>query len=459
MRLCDRFRAGPAASCGPKLSEEGPKARHGNEVRVSSRRLTNTMADQNGMSRRAFLRTAGAAAIGAVGAASIARGAWAQVGDRPLRAGLLGCGGRGTGAAHDFLNSSENVEVVALADLFEDRLNGCRNSLRDRGQQIPDDHCFTGFDCYREILATDIDVILIATPVYFRPIEFAAAVAAGKHVFMEKPLAVDPPGCREVMRAAEEADQKGLSVVVGTQRRHQAPYLACLERIRDGAIGDIVAARASWCGGPLGGWDRTDQPTDIESQIRAWFHFTWLSGDHIVEQHIHNIDVCNWFKGTHPIRAYGMGYRARKTFGNGYDFFSVDFVYPDGTHMESKCRQIAGCHDDVSEWIVGTNGTAACWGEIWDGRGNRIWNWQGDYPNPYVQEHTDLVSSIRNGTPINDAHEVAASVMTGIMGRMSAYTGRYVSWDDVMNSDLRLGPAKCELGMHVPIDPVPVPGT
>jgi myo-inositol 2-dehydrogenase/D-chiro-inositol 1-dehydrogenase len=298
----------------------------------------------------------------------------------------------------------------------------------------------------------------MATPPQFRPPQFAAAVEAGKHVFMEKPLAADPVGCRMVMDAATRADELDLSVVVGTQRHHQASYVECRQRILDGAIGDILSARAYWCGGPLGGWDRTDRPTDLASQIRSWFHWAWLSGDHIVEQHVHNLDVCNWFLGKHPVSAYGLGYRARKTYGDSYDFFAVDYEYEGRVHMSSLCRQVADCDNNVSEWLVGTEGIANCGGQIWDHDGNEVWRHQGEAPSPYVQEHTDLVNAIRTGERVNEAHGVAESTMTAIMGRMSAYTGKAVTWDQVMASDLSMGPDEYDLEADFDGGPVPVPG-
>ncbi|HQK93938.1 MAG TPA: Gfo/Idh/MocA family oxidoreductase [Armatimonadota bacterium] len=415
-------------------------------------------SDHGGMSRRTFLRTATVAAA-AAGAFGLTRRGDAQD-ERPLRAGLVGCGGRGTGAAHDFLNSSKNVTIVGLADAFQNRLDGARQSLKDdKGIDIADDHCFVGYDAYEKLIGhEDVDIVLLATPPFFRPAHFACAVDAGKHVFMEKPMAVDPVGCREVMDAAARADQKGLSVVVGTQRRHQKGYLECLQHVRDGAIGDIIGARAYWVGSPLGGWDRTDHPTDLDEQVRSWFHWTWLSGDHIVEQHVHNIDVCNWFVGKHPVRALGFGFRARKTYGNQYDFFAVDYEYDNGVHMDSLCRQIAGCDQNVSDWVIGTKGVANCGGHIMDHSGKTIWQFQGDQPNPYVQEHADLVDSIRNGTPINEGKEVIESVMTAVMGRMSAYTGKAVTWDQAMESNMRLGPEECVSGATYVADPLPVPG-
>jgi len=408
------------------------------------------------MSRRSFLKSATFAAA-AAGAFVGARKGFAQ--DGALRAGLIGCGGRGTGAAHQFLEGNENAQVVALADLFQDRLDGARTSLvNDRGQTINDDMCFIGFDAYEKLIATDVDVVLCASPPHFRQREFPAAIAAGKHVFMEKPIAVDPVSARAIAEAADLADQKKLSVVVGAQRRHQASYIECRQRVLDGAIGDIIGARAYWIGGPLGGWDRTDAPTKLGDQIRSWFHFCWLSGDHIVEQHIHNIDMCLWFMDKNPVDAVGMGYRARKTFGDSYDFFSVEFGFDNGVKMESKCRQVVNCHNDVSEYVVGTKGIANCGGDIWDYSGNRIWNWQGDAPSPYVQEHTDLGNAIRSEQPINDAHDVVRACFAAIMGRTSAYTGKKVTWDEIMQAEWKLGPTEYDVDAEFPIAPVPQPG-
>lgn len=420
--------------------------------------LTLAPRDNSSLTRRSFIQKAGvaAAAVGALGSYSKA---WAQ-GNETLRAGLIGCGGRGTGAANDFLNAAEDVQVVAVADLFPDNAQNARDQLQDdRGQTISDDMVFTGFDCYQQICQTDVDVILTASPPHFRPAEFAAAVATGKHIFMEKPLAVDPVGARDIMATARLADEKGLCVAVGTQRRHQQSYLECFARVQDGAIGEIVAARAYWNGGPLGGWDRTDAPTSVEEQIRnRWVHFAWLSGDHIVEQHVHNLDVITWFMNSHPVSAVGMGFRARKTYGDSYDFFSVDFTFENGVHLESKCRQQPDTASNVSEWLVGTLGTANCWGELRTHSGQDIWRFRGDQPNPYVQEHTDLVNAVRSGQPFNDAHGVAESVMTAVMGRESAYSGQEITWNQVMESSLRLGPTEYNLPMDVPVSDVPLPG-
>ncbi len=409
--------------------------------------------------RREFIK---GAAVGLTAAAALSgySKAFAQGGDT-LRAGLIGCGGRGTGAANDFVRGPEGTEVVALADLFPEKIDQCRQNLGDR-ISVSDDMCFSGFDCYERILEADIDVVLMASPPHFRPAEFAAAIAAGKHVFMEKPLAVDPTGVRQILATADEAFAKNLAVVVGTIKRHQESYREALQRVRDGAIGDITALRAYHCGGPLGGWDRTDESPTIEEQVRAWQHWTWLSGDHIVEQQIHNSDVCMWFKGEWPVTAYGMGYRARKTYGNGYDFYCVDFEFADGVHMQSMARQQPDCDSDVSEAIVGSLGECRVHGggaEIRDQNNNVVWSMDGNQGYAYVQEHIDLVDSIRAGQPLNEARDLAYSTLAAIMGRESAYSGRKRTWEEMIESDLSLGPTDYDLQATFSPRPTPRPGT
>ncbi len=383
----------------------------------------------------------------------------------PLKVGVVGCGGRGSGAIIDCITSAPNVKVTALADLFTDRLEGARAQMKEKtGQEVPDSQCFIGFDAYRKVLDSGVDLVLLATPPHFRPEHFAAAVAAGKHVFMEKPIAVDPVGIRSIMETAGQARTKGLSVVTGTQRRHQKQYVETLKRIADGAIGEIVAARCYWNMGQLWYRERAEGWSDMEWMIRDWVNWAWLSGDHIVEQHVHNIDVINWFTGSHPVSAVSMGGRQRRVTGDQYDCFSVDFTYENGIHCMSMCRQINGCSNNVSEALVGTRGSAylssgsnTC--AIFRPDGTEVWHYEGEEVNPYVQEHTDLITAIRTGQPINEAEDCAVSTLSGIMGRMSAYTGAELAWTDAQSSDLRLGPTTYELG---PVDiqaVVPVPGT
>jgi myo-inositol 2-dehydrogenase/D-chiro-inositol 1-dehydrogenase len=421
--------------------------------------------------RRQLLRTAGAGALGAgflslaaAPAAAVARPARGlrQAPDgAPLKAGLVGCGGRGSGAVFDFLAAGPNLTIAALADVFEDRLVPLRERLKaDKGIDVPKERCFLGFDAYQKLLETDVDVVLLATPPHFRPEHFRECVRARKHVFMEKPVAVDPVGARSVMASARKADVAGLSVVTGTQRRHQASYQATYERIAGGAIGDIVSANCYWNQGQL--WYRDRQPdwSDMEFMIRDWVNWCWLSGDHITEQHVHNLDVIHWFTGRQPVKAVGTGSRQRRVTGDQYDAFSIDFDYGDGLHVHSMCRQVNGCANNVSELVVGTKGWSDCHSRIVGHDGKALWTYEGEGdPSPYVQEHIDLVTSIRKGEPFNEAENTAVSTLMAVMGRVAAYTGREVGWEEMMGSDLRLGPDTYAMGPIELACEVPVPGT
>lgn len=408
------------------------------------------------LTRRDFLQTAVATTVTAT---TVTRGLSTGVPDKPaLKAGLIGCGGRGRGAAHDLLKSAPNVQITALADVFQDRLDSTRKSLEETGQTISKDRCFIGFDAYQKLIETDIDMVLLATPPHFRPQHFAAAVEAGKHVFMEKPVAVDPVGIRSILATGEKAASLGLSVVAGTQRRHKWPYLETQKRVAAGAIGDIVAARCYWNQAQL--WYRLRQPgwSDMEWMIRDWVNWCWLSGDHIVEQHVHNIDVVEWFTGIHPQKAVGMGGRMRRVTGDQYDFFGVDYEFANGVHVHSMCRQINGCINNVSEYVVGTKGSTNCKDTIYDLNGKVVWVYNGENPPEYVQEQADLVAAIRGGEPINETRNVAQSTLTAIMGRLSAYTGKETVRDEVFNLNMRLGPSEYAWG-DVPQGTAPLPGT
>jgi predicted dehydrogenase len=401
----------------------------------------------------------------------------------PLKAGLIGCGDRGSGAALDFLKAGPSLKVTALADVFADRIKSCREKLAEQANhEVADDRCFVGFDAYKKLLDTDVDLVLMATPPHFRPEHFNAAVDAKKHVFMEKPVAVDSPGVRTVLAAGEKAKQYRLSVVAGTQRRHQREYLTTQSRIAQGAIGKIVAARCYWNQSYL--WHRRREKgwSDMEAMIRDWVNWCWLSGDHIVEQHVHNLDVIAWFTGRYPVKAVGMGGRARRVTGDQYDFFAVDYAYQDGMHTMSMCRQIDACANSVSEYLVGTEGSSNCRNTIYDLDGKSVWVFteggqeagQGKASeagkeketeagkskfNPYEQEHVDLVTAIRTNQPINEAENVAKSTLMGIMGRVAAYTGTEVTWDQVMASEVRLGPAEYKLGRVALKAEIPIPGS
>ncbi|MBN2030541.1 Gfo/Idh/MocA family oxidoreductase [bacterium] len=381
-----------------------------------------------------------------------------------LKVGLIGCGGRGTGAAMNFLAAGPNLEIAALADTFQDRLNNARATVEERmGKKIPDGHCFVGFDGFKKVMDTDVEMVILATPPHFRPEHFAAAVNAGKHVFMEKPVAVDPVGIRMIMETADKATTLGLKVVTGTQRRHQHDYVETYKRIADGAIGEIVAARCYWNQGQLWYRERQEDWSDMEVMLRDWVNWCWLSGDHIVEQHVHNIDVINWFTGMHPVKAVGFGARMRRVTGDQYDFFNIDFEMANGMHVHSMCRQIHGCANNVSEYIVGTKGSTNCRDTIYKEDGNIAWEYDSSIKEitgdtPYVQEHIDLITAIRTNQPINEAKNTAISTMTAIMGRQSAYTGREMAWDEMMASDMRLGPTEYAMG-DVDLEAViPVPG-
>ncbi len=391
-----------------------------------------------------------------------------------LKAGLIGCGGRGTGAALNFLDAGPGLQITALGDVFEDRIEKCAKKLKDqKNVEVPRDHWFTGFDAYKKVLDSGVDLVILATPPHFRPEHFAAAVEARKHVFMEKPVAVDPVGARSIMATAKRADQLGLKVVTGTQRRHKRDYIGTYKQIMQGAIGDIVSANCYWNQRQL--WYRTPKSgwTEMEYMIRDWVNWCWLSGDHIVEQHVHNLDVVHWFTGKVPVKAVGFGGRHRRVTGDQYDFFSVDYVYDNNMHVHSMCRQINGCANNVSEFFMGTKGYATLNNsgvqKIYDHNGKLIWEYE--YPkdesgkptnkpkvNPYVQEHIDLVTCIRQDIPINEAENTAISTLIAIMGRISAYTGKEVTWEEMMSSDLRLGPKEYKLGpVNIPKE-IPVPG-
>jgi predicted dehydrogenase len=416
------------------------------------------------VSRRAFIQTTAAAT-----AAFALRGGVHAAGSDVIRVGLIGCGGRGTGAASDCLRGSEGVELVALGDLTPDRLAQCRAQLEKSAADDPDfaakykvtdERCFTGLDAYQKVLASDIHLVILATPPGFRPAHLAAAVAAGKHIFAEKPVAIDAAGVRSVLATYEQALQKGLGIGVGTQRRHQAEYLATIKRIEDGAIGEVRSGQVFWNQGGLWSREKLAEWSDTEWQIRNWLYFTWLSGDHIVEQHVHNIDVANWVLGAHPVRATAVGGRQWRTdprFGHIYDHFAVDFEYADGARVLSMCRQIDGTRGRVGEHFIGTKGSSNAAGEI---VGANAWTWappREQRISPFRQEHTDLVASLRSGKPYNELKQVAESTLTAIMGREAAYTGQEVAWDEVLKADQDLTPPQVAFGpLEVP--PVAMPG-
>jgi myo-inositol 2-dehydrogenase / D-chiro-inositol 1-dehydrogenase len=415
------------------------------------------------VTRRTFIKAASVAAGALAAAQASITGAWAAGSDE-IRVGLIGAGGRGTGAVQDAIKSSKGVRLVAVAELFADRLADSRKTMARLGAAgtVPDDRAFTGLDGYKSVLQTEANYIILATPPGFRPQHLQAAVDAGKHIFTEKPVAVDGPGIKTCLSLVDVAAQKKLLVGCGLQRHHQQGYLETMARIHDGAIGDIVAARAYWNQGAL--WNRGRKPewSDTEWQLRNWYYFTWLCGDHIVEQHVHNLDVVNWAMKAHPVRAVGTGGRQVRTgpeWGHIYDHFAVDFEYENGVHMFSMCRQQQGTAGSVSEALVGSKGT--CQVNDYKITGPNAFD-QGALKrkelSPYQQEHADFIASIRKGEPISELKFTTEATSTAIMGREAAYTGRVVTFDDIVNSTTVLAPPSLDLSATLPTPPVPMPG-
>ncbi len=434
---------------------------------------------KNGLNRREFLSTAAiAGAVGTLGASSLLTsctgGGTASevltplipadqvynpnltdkaVDGKPLKAVLVGCGGRGSGAIRDFLAAANNVTCVALADVFEDRVKNVQKMLKENYQiDIPDANCFVGFDAYKKALAVECDLMVTATPPAFRPMHYKAAVDAGKHAFLEKPIGVDPVGLRTIMTAAKKAESQGLCCVTGTQRRHQRPYVESYKQIMSGLMGEITGGAVYWNQGMLWYRNRDEKWTDMEWMIRDWVNWTWLSGDHVVEQHVHNIDVFSWMVNKKPVSALAFGARHRRITGNQYDMFSADVVYEGNVHLHSMCRQIDGCANNVSEFIQGSKGS---W---WSGdmairnlKGEVIWQYDSELDkqfqqnNAYVLEHVDLITHIREGKLINQVEGTAISTLTAVMIRESAYTGKQVKYDDIFNSQMDLLPKEEEL--------------
>lgn len=421
-------------------------------------------------SRRSFLAGASASAFTIV-KPELVRGAASD----KVKIGVVGCGGRGTQAAEDTLTGNPNAEIVAMADIFEDRLEGSLRQLREGRRtvkmadrvKVDAEHRFIGFDGFKKVLASDVDYVILATPPGYRPEHFEACINAKKHVFCEKPFGTDAVGVRRFMDAAKKSEELKLSVKSGAQRRSQKSYLAAHKMLKDGAIGDIVACNAYWVGSPVlqfngGAWrgpkgKRDPRWSDVEFQNRSWYSFVWICGDQIVEQHLHNIDVCNWFMGTHPVKVVASGGAAWRPkdeeYGNIFDHITADFVYPSGVHMSSYCRQYPrGSAQNVSELIVGTKGRI-------DTSTQDFRKLSGGPDLPYVQEHIDLVNSITGKGPyVNEAMAVAETTMTCIMGREAAYSGQEITWDMMMKSQQDLSPKAISMDASFPVPPLPVPG-
>jgi myo-inositol 2-dehydrogenase/D-chiro-inositol 1-dehydrogenase len=417
------------------------------------------------VSRRNFLKqsstVAGGALLGALPVERLAFGAISP-GDT-IRVALVGCGGRGSGAAEQALSTAGDTKLVAVADVFKDRLESSLKSLRSQHSEkidVSEDHKFIGFDAYKKAIAL-ADVVILATPPGFRPMQFEEAIRQGKHVFMEKPVAVDGAGIRKVLAAAEEAKKKNLKVGVGLQRRHQLGYLETLKRLHDGEIGDITSMRCYWNGTTPWVKPRKELEkqagrtlTEMEYQMRNWYYFVWICGDHIVEQHIHNLDVINWVKKGSPVRAQGMGgceVRKGPDYGEIFDHHAVEFEYEDGSRCFSYCRHINGCWSNVSEHVVGTKGSCDVSGHTI--RGENPWRFRDKGRNPYQQEHDDLFAAIRDDKPYNEAEYGAMSSMTAILGRLATYSGKVVEMKEALNSSIETMPKTLDWDASPPVRP------
>lgn len=433
--------------------------------------------DQQQQSRRDFVKQSTLLAGGALAAPLLSQANYFSGADGTIKIALVGCGGRGTGAAMQALRTKQNVKLVAVADAFRDRLDDCLKELTsdDAAEagvkakvDVPEERKFVGFDGYKQAIAL-ADVVLLATPPGFRPIHFEEAIRNNKHVFMEKPVATDPAGVQKVLAAAEEAKKKKLNVVVGLQRHYQNSYRELFKR--KNLIGDIVSAQCWWNND--GVWVRGRKPgqTEMEYQMRNWYYFNWLCGDHINEQHIHNIDVINWFKGAYPVKAQGMGgreVRKGKDHGEIFDHHFVEFHYADGTILNSQCRHIKGTMAKVDELIVGSKGKIfAGAANITDLKGKVLYQFDRKTENnPYQTEHDELFAAIAKGEyKFADAENGAKSTMTSILGRMATYSGQVITWDKAINSGIDIQPKVYDFNAAPPVlpdangyYPVAVPG-
>jgi len=427
-------------------------------------------------SRRSFFKTSAVGAIGAITVPSVLSSCSgnAQKEDKlkdvevpeilktapdgkPLKAGLVGCGGRGTGAACNFIDAGAGLQIVALGDVFQDKLDACRKTLKDKGQDIPEEKCYLGFDAYQKVIDSDVDVVLLCTPPVFRPMHFEYAIEKKKHCFIEKPCAVDPVGARRILLAGKRATQQNLSVISGTIRRSQKDCIETYRRVAGGAIGEIVSAHVSRLGSSLWHIQRRPEWNDMEYMLRNWVNFCWVSGDLVVEQFVHEIDMMSWFMGDkHPIRVEATGGRQRRVTGDMYDFFSMEYVYESGIRTHCTSRQIDGCDNNHSVFVYGTKGYTNCFDTIFNLDGSVAWKYPHPkpedadqsmvVPDPFVQEHIRLVTAIRTNKPVNDSEQHVQSTLMAIMGRESAYSGKFITWDQIMASTMKLGPETYEFG-------------
>ncbi len=413
--------------------------------------------------RRTFL--AGSAALAAV--ATLSPGGVFAAGNDTIKVGLVGCGGRGSGAIRDNLSADNRVKLVALGDVFKDRATRCLNGLKKDNHfkdKIDENVAiFDGLDAYHKVIEA-CDLVILATPPGFRPIHLEAAVKANKHIFTEKPVAVDGPGIRKVLSLVDESKKKNIAIVAGTQRRHQKGYIDTIKKIHDGGIGDIITGRCYWNGGGIWFNNREPNVSDAVYQIKNWYHFLWVCGDHIVEQHVHNLDVINWALQAVPIRAYGMGGRQGggrhrpngdpKVVGHIFDHFAVEYEYPNGVRVFSYCRHTPGTWDSVSEALHGSKGFS----QVNQYTINNKPVAEDTNISPYRQEHIDLYQSIRASAPLNELKTVAESTMTAILGRMATYTGKPITWKQALESKEDTFPKELTLNSSLPEPVLPVPG-
>ncbi len=414
--------------------------------------------------RRTFIKTS-SAAVASASLASTMVGARAvhAANSETLKIGLIGCGGRGTGAAVNALRADDNVKLVAMCDVFEDRLTTSRRNLSNHQVKdkvaVTDEMCFTGFDGYKQLIATDVDVVLLCTPPHFRPMQLRAAIEAGKHVFCEKPVAVDGPGVRSVLETTQLAKQKDLSIVSGLCWRYDLGVRETMKRIKDGAIGDVVAVQENYLTGTLWHRGRDEKWSEMEYQMRNWLYFTWLSGDHIVEQHIHSLDKSLWLMDDEPpVRCFGLGGRQVRTgaeWGHAYDHFAVCYEWASGQKTFAYTRQMKGCYNNVEDYVLGTKGNARVLKHSIEGA--ESWRYRGAKPSMYDVEHKELFAGIRSGNHINNGEYMSYSTLMAIIGREACYTGQSIEWDKALNSTTELKPRAYEWG-DVEIPSVAIPG-
>ena len=418
------------------------------------------MDNQYDINRRSFVKGAAAAGLSTLTIAKSAHAAGSDV----VKFGLIGCGGRGTGAASQIMNSEHPTKLVAMADAFMDKVEGSHNRLSKQYKDkvtVTKDTMFAGFDAAQNVINSDVDLVVLATPPGFRPFHLEAAIKAGKHVFMEKPVCVDGAGAQKVLEATAAAKKKNLAIGVGLQRRHQPNYMETIKRLQDGAIGDILYMRAFWNGG--GVWTRKRQPgqSELEYQMRNWYYFNWLCGDHITEQHIHNLDVINWLKNAYPVKANGMGGREvrgnpandsdAKEHGEIFDHHFVEYEYADGTRMYSQCRHQRNCFNSVSEHAYGSKGYSDINRSIIMS-GDEPWKFRGKNVSGHQQEQLDLIDTLAKGEVYNEGEYGAMSSMTSVLGRLATYSGKVVSMDQALKSGSTM-PDNISWSSEAPVSP------